>query len=179
MVNARTADERLTYMIFGRLGQLIPSLTGPNATGAIINDFVTHNVGQDVLNADPIVDVFDTEQKRWVRVLFNDIPWTYSFVPKPHNTVFELDYWVRSCGLVKHQFIWSVPSIPAATFARVSAPQNREMLGRYTTMPWLPLIKDLIRFESGFRQFADNGFMCGFLEEQQTAPPASQTPPAA
>lgn len=174
MIHARDAKERLTYMLFGRLGQLIPELEDPNSDGAVISAYVKHDLSLD----NPIVNVYDNFAHAWVDIPFNQMKWTYSFVPRPINPVFEVDYFVRACGLIKHQFIWSTPSIPYEIFTRVFHPYNRENLGRYTIMPWLPSVKDVIRYERGYRQFADNTFMFGTPAQAAPAAPAQAAPAA-
>lgn len=172
IIDASTAQERLTYMLFAHLGQLMPAAADPNSLGAVISEFVPRDIGFD----NSIINVFDNHTRAWVEIDYNDIPRTYSFVPRPMNPYYEVDYFVRACGLIKHEYVWSTPSIPKETFAQVFHPRNMQNVGRYTIMPWLPSVKGIVRFERGYRQIADNTFM--FAVPTIPVPPASVAPAA-
>lgn len=93
-------------------------------------------------------EVYDNTIGEWIPMtveLFHSISPTYTFAPKPHSILMELDYFLRGAGLVKHSFVWATESIPKDTFAKVRSVTNQQFRGRYTVTPWFPQIQTLGR----------------------------------
>lgn len=96
--------------------------------------------------------IYDTWLNEWVpytEELFNSIPKTCTFAPRPTDHEIEVEYFVRSAGLPKHVWIWSdgVQTMSRAIYLFIRGNINAEYRGRYTFTPRLPQIDGLGRWE--------------------------------
>lgn len=147
LVKKDGADERVLYSLLAPLGMLFPYFLDPIGVPSQSENFCLPN--------GPKRKIFDQEVGEWIwfnAELYESIPNTYSFAPRPIDVHMEMDYFVRSFGLPKHHFIWSDGSkgILREHFGLVRSIQNGKFHGHYTLTPWLPSIKNLGRLMSGF-----------------------------
>lgn len=147
LLNPRRADARVIHGMLGTLGQLFDDINAPIATPKSVKRLRVRDCESGHY------EVFDTEVGEWVHLteeLYNRIPRTFTFAPRPENAGMELDYFVRGCGLVKHSFVWSVNPIPRDVFEKVASNMNITWCGRYTLTPWFPRVQNLGRMMHGF-----------------------------
>lgn len=78
------------------------------------------------------VRLYDNVQKTWRRMHVYDIPWTYTFAPRPTNYRMEAKLWMFAARRVNHRFIWSRDQIPMRDFSQIKSRSNAENHGRYT-----------------------------------------------
>lgn len=71
----------------------------------------------------------------------------------------EIDYFIRGCGLLKHQFIWSTDAVSKENFAKIASNTNVAFCGRYTLTPWFPQIQKLGRMTRGFYMIDDDDWL--------------------
>lgn len=141
--------------MYGEIGQLIN-----HSNGEVKNDLKIqlHNEPDDICH------VYDMTAQSWTVKYMYPIPHTYTYAPKPNDVYTELDYYVRSVGLVNHRFIWSSDGIEMNDFAKIASKINISYHGRYTLAPDLPNIKNLVREdEYGNEIFSDGYFIWGSL----------------
>lgn len=143
----RNAGLKRTYQsCFGQIGELFKNFDGiasrPRCNIRILAEKQTNGM------------VFDNLEKEWVRLtdeLIDETPPSFTYSPKPFNLDMELDYFLRSAGLIKHMYVWSVDGgIPREMYAAINSSKNKVSLGRYTVLPWAPSIKELPRIQNGF-----------------------------
>lgn len=141
------AQKRMLHTVLGYLGQLFQNFDDPvTAPKGSRKLFVFDETKQRY-------EVFDNVLGEWIPLdleLYNNIPETYTFAPKPETIEMELDYFVRGAGLLKHNFVWAVDAIPPDIYRKVRSGTNQAYRGRYTLTPWLPQIAGLGRMECGF-----------------------------
>lgn len=85
--------------------------------------------------------MYDNIFNEWVPFDPNNVPWTYSYAPRPRSTLMELDYFLRSVGLIKHKYIWvdhPERGIHREIFAMIASRTNKEFLGRFTVTVAMP-----------------------------------------
>lgn len=146
LLSGLSSEDRALYSNFGTLGQLFNNFDGPVATPKNANNWV-------FFGSDGKPSVYDTWEKKWVPLtnqLFNIIPNTYTFAPRPENVAMELDYFVRGSGLINHSFVWSHPSISKNEYGLVATHTNITNHGRFTVTPWVPHMNQLGRMQKGF-----------------------------
>lgn len=97
-------------------------------------------------NENTLMLVYDNVVNSWVYKRLYEIPRTYTFAPYPEDVYMELDYFVRSAGLVNHRFVWSSNQhgIPFDLYMGIRSNINKEMRGRYTQCKGLPKIGGLM-----------------------------------
>lgn len=76
--------------------------------------------------------LYDNSQRRWIKMYIHDIPWTYTFAPRPTNYKMEARLWMFAARRVRHRFIWSREQIPKAVFCKIKSRSNSEYNGRFT-----------------------------------------------
>lgn len=156
LIDSRSNIERLRYLLYGKVGQLLD-----HSTGEVINELKIqlHNEPEEICH------VYDMNAKSWTIMYMYEIPYTYSYLPEPLDVYTELDYYVRSVGLVNHRFIWSSEDqLTKNDFAKIASRDNHNYHGRYTLAPELPSIKNSIREdEYGNELFSDGYFIWGRL----------------
>lgn len=137
-------NERKMFIKYGKCGQLIN--TSFDVAKLKVDPVITALSAFDQINTSEVeefmIRVFDTFKDDWRVVHMYEIPKTYSFMPIPSCPEMELEYFLRSSCLPKHEIIWSTKSIPRNTFAKIASNLSRENLGRFTIAPWLPKIKN-------------------------------------
>lgn len=129
LIDPRGADSRIIHLMLGNLGQLFDDFNAPISTPKFASRLRVRDYDSDQH------EVFDTVLGEWVPLteeLYNRIPKTYTFAPRPENIEMEMDCFVRGCGLLKHSFVWSVNSIPKEDFEKVASNANIAWCGRYT-----------------------------------------------
>lgn len=87
--------------------------------------------------------MYDNTYNEWVPFDPDHVPWTFTYAPAPRNAMMELDYFLRSVGLVKHKFIWvenAHRGIHRDIFTMIVNSTNRAFLGRFTVAPIMPSI---------------------------------------
>lgn len=74
-----------------------------------------------------------------------------------------MDYFIRTCCLVKHEMMWSTGYVVARDdFAKVASRRNAMNIGRFTVAPWLPKVKGAAKeARKGFMEFTDSEFFYG------------------
>lgn len=115
--------------------------------------------------------IFDTVLNRFVAFtshLFEEMPATFTFCPKPANAEQEVEYYVRSAGLPKHAFIWSdniaKTGLTWRQYCSIRGETNIHFRGRYTFTPLLPQIKNLGQVnEHGFYEMDQTEWEAIFL----------------
>lgn len=151
----RTTHEgvlaRRSFLRDGKLGQLID-----HQTATLMFDPIMHiNEAPDEL----FFEVYDNEMAQWKNLHKYEIPKTYSYLPVPKSCAIELDYFIRTCCLIKHKIIWCKDSLPRADFGKITSKTNSTNLGRFTVAPWLPNIRDVAhKMKNGFYEFSDQQF---------------------
>lgn len=147
LLSPKGAQERVIHIMIGTLGQLFDDITAPIAIPKSARKLRVYDCEKEEHQ------IFDTHANQWIKLskeLYDSIPNTFTFAPRPTNLDMELDYFVRGCGLLKHSFIWSLDSIPKSVFEKIASKSNTDCRGRYTLTPWLPPISRLGRMERGF-----------------------------
>lgn len=147
----RLTDDSMLNLLIPRGGYLRKQYHSYGQLGDLFNNFhepISAPIGADRINVkfDAKPMVYDSVAREWIPFtnrLFDDIPPTFTFAPRPIGLVMELDYFVRSAGLVKHSFVWSIDSIPRDLFGRICCQTNIDFRGRYTFTPWLPDIRSM------------------------------------
>lgn len=141
---------RLHYSIFGKLGDLFRNFDGPIAIPKGTNKIVAKDEDS---GESQVYDRFINQWVPFTDSLLESIPPTFSYVPKPTNLDLEVDYFVRSAGLIKHAFVWSdsheKEGIPWEQFCQIRGSRNIKYRGRFTLTPWLPRIEKMARMENG------------------------------
>lgn len=112
LLGPENGRERNYYTLFGRLGQLFRNFDDTIATPRGANNLfaVDEEAGQDGEH-----QVFDNVLNDWIPLtdeLIRNIPETFTFAPKPFHREMELDYFVRSTGLLKHALKHRLQSKP-------------------------------------------------------------------
>lgn len=141
MLHQHAGSFRYQYTFYGRFGSLFTNIDEPIAKPAGADQLRLVDINGNVQNV-----IFDTEYDEWVPLtaeLLHQIPETFTYAPKPISCEMELDYFVRSAGLIKHAFIWSGDAISRNDFAKIRSQSNAIYRGRYTLTPWLPQIGTL------------------------------------
>lgn len=75
--------------------------------------------------------VFDQRLTRWRWIHLRNIPWSYTFAPKPTCFRTEARLYLFAARFVKHRFIWYRKRIPRNDFAKLKSRQNAEQFGRF------------------------------------------------
>lgn len=143
-------------MQFGKEGQLIVksfdrAVFKIDPINVALNAF-GQNKTDDIQQC--MIQVFDNKMGEWRLLHLYEIPRTYSFLPVPSTKEMELEYFLRTSCLPKHEVFWSTDSIPMDIFARITTKSNTESRGRYTIAPWLPKLSTMPKLcQHGFLEF--------------------------
>lgn len=147
LIDVNGAEHRILYDYLATLGSLFIGF----------NEAIGVPKGNTLLctwnKMAPERSIFDTVEDKWVPFterLYDSIPETYTFAQRPVDQQLEMDYFVRSCGLPNHRFIWSTDSISMKHYGWVISETNKLFRGRYTFTPYMPRIKNMGRIEFGF-----------------------------
>lgn len=130
---------RLRYFLCGKVGSLFDFESGSPKNLQLIDPCD---------DEDTLYKVYDNLLGEWTHLYLKEIPFTRTYAPRPHNTLQEIDYFVRSAALVCHKFIWSnncKQGISMDDFASIKNENNLLNRGRFSLIEGLPHIKDLIR----------------------------------
>lgn len=130
--------------LYNYVGNLPNCFIGLNGPLAVLNG----NRGLFDLPALRPRQIFDNLENNWVpftEKLLEDLPFTYTYAPRPINSVMEIDYYIHACGLPKHAFIWSTERLPMEYYGLIRSVCNQQYIGRFTFTPLLPSIKELGR----------------------------------
>lgn len=131
--------ERLNFLVKGRLGQLIDTSF---EKARLVHDPLDYiNNGPD----DMIILAYNNQINRWHQVASYNVPRTYSYLPKPKHKVTELDYFLRSVCMIKHEIIWSTTQISKENFAKISSNTNQTEKYKFTVAPWLPSMNNVCK----------------------------------
>lgn len=160
LLDKNGAEERLLYALLAPLGMLFSGFYAE--IGKPIQS--EYFCAPDGLER----KIFDKGYGEWfwfTDELYESLPKTFTFAPRPIDVNMEMDYFARSFGLSKHHFIWSdnVESIPREHFAALLSKKNDMFHGRYTFTPWLPQIERLGRLE-----FVTNDFRHYVADEEDS-----------
>lgn len=137
---------RKKYLINGSFGQLID--TSLDTARFVVDPLAFLHIDGG------LIEVYNVEQQQWEQVLVDDVPRTYSFLPKPKDKNSELEYFVRMSCLVGHTIVWSRKQIPKDVFARVASNTNRTNRGKFTIAPWLESVHNIPKIsQHGFLEF--------------------------
>lgn len=148
--------ERKKFLRRGRFGQLIDSTT--ERAAFLHEPFV--EIKSEEGNEEYCA--YNTKINNWELKKKMDIVRTYSFLPVPQNKAMELDYFVRTCGLINHEIIWSKQQIPRSVFAQINSNTNIEAIAKFTITPWLPTAEGVCKFlGNGFMEYNDSDFIFG------------------
>lgn len=142
LLNPKNESTRVFHAGIGLFGQLFLNFDDPIVKTKGHDRIWGFTVGSHQ------PQVFDNTISDWIPMtveLFQSIPPTFTFAPKPDSVMMELDYFLRGAGLVKHSFVWATESIPVDTYAKVRSVTNQQFRGRYTVTPWFPPIQTLGR----------------------------------
>lgn len=146
--------RRRMHVRHGYLGQLFTDFNNPIAKtkgpGFSICDYDSENS-----------EIYDNVIEEWVPLttdLYRSIPQTYTFAPQPDHVQMEMEYFIRSAGLLNHSFIWSTISIPRENYLKIRSFTNAAFRGRYTVTPWFPQIDTLGKVEHGFYVINTDGY---------------------
>lgn len=153
LLNEDACEERVLYTFLAPFGMLFDDFYGIMTAPVQSKNFCSPN--------DFKRNIYDKVSGKWVdftQELYEIIPKTFTFAPRPVNIEMEMDYFVRSFGLPKHHFVWSnkLDGIPKEIFAGIRSVKNGMFRGRYTFTPWLPQIEKLGRLYSGFYMCEDD-----------------------
>lgn len=140
VLNPNGGKLRKYYIFFGELGRLFTNFHDPIAIPKGADNI--HVIDK----SDKYAVIYDNFIDDWIPLtdeMIENTAKTYTYAPKPITLEMELDYFVRSAGLIKHAFIWSGNMIPRDNFAKIRNQYNANFRGRYTFTPWLPQIHSL------------------------------------
>lgn len=105
-------------------------------TGVLFNISATvgslkDNPAEKLQDLDGRVRVFDRNCNEWKKTKIEDIPITYSYVPKPTNYRMEARLWLETAHILRHQYIWSRPDIGRNLFEKMASASNVHNFDRY------------------------------------------------
>lgn len=83
------------------------------------------------MDSEGYLKIFDKQSQKWQRAHINEIPVTYSYVPKPTNYRMEAQLWLETGHILRHKLIWSRPNIPKDAFEKMSSTINVLNYDRY------------------------------------------------
>lgn len=146
LINKDAAEDRVIYSLLAPIGMLFSGFLQPIGVPFQNENFCFPNAVKR--------KIYDNAYGEWTwfnRDLYDSIPPTFTFAPRPIDVEMELDYFVRSFGLPKHKFIWSdgIKAIPIDQFASIFSTKNDIFRGRYTFTPWMPPIASLSKLSFG------------------------------
>lgn len=76
--------------------------------------------------------VFDKKERRWKKMYPCQIPWTFTFAPRPLNYRQEAKLWLSAAHRVKHRFVWARQRIPCEEFSKIKSKANAHDYDRYS-----------------------------------------------